>query len=158
MSKLTAKQAAFCNEYMIDLNATQAALRAGYSANSAQEISSQNLSKLIVQTRIAELMHKRATETATDARWVLARARERYDACIANDDDKTAHKYLETIAKHVNVRAFDTTVKTDLTLTINSINYSGSSGDKQLANQSKSTDILTLITQSNEQTDQNEDL
>ena len=34
MSKLTAKQEKFCYEYVIDLNATQAALRAGYSENS----------------------------------------------------------------------------------------------------------------------------
>ena len=47
--KLNNKQMMFCKEYMIDLNATQAAIRAGYSKKTAQEIGSQNLSKLIIQ-------------------------------------------------------------------------------------------------------------
>lgn len=37
MAKLTPKQERFCEEYLIDLNATQAAIRAGYSANTARE-------------------------------------------------------------------------------------------------------------------------
>lgn len=43
--KLTAKQEKFCQEYVIDLNATQAAIRAGYSEATAKEIASQNLTK-----------------------------------------------------------------------------------------------------------------
>lgn len=43
-------------EYLIDLNATQAAIRAGYSVKTAQEIGAQNLSKLIIQTAIAKEM------------------------------------------------------------------------------------------------------
>ena len=53
--KLTDKQERFCLEYVIDLNGTQAAIRAGYSEKTAQEQSSQHLSKLIIQQRIAEL-------------------------------------------------------------------------------------------------------
>lgn len=62
--KLTDKQEKFCNEYLIDLNATQAAIRAGYSEKTAQEIGSQNLSKLIISERIAQLREeiKEATE------------------------------------------------------------------------------------------------
>lgn len=45
MSKLTDKQARFAEEYLIDLNATQAAIRAGYSAKTAKEIGSENLTK-----------------------------------------------------------------------------------------------------------------
>ena len=55
MAKLTDKQDKFCTEYLVDLNATQAAIRSGYSEHTAQEIGSQNLSKLIIQDRIAEL-------------------------------------------------------------------------------------------------------
>ena len=68
---LTAKQEAFCNEYLIDLNATQAAIRAGYSPNTAQEQSSQNLSKLIIADRIAELMKLRSERTRISADRVL---------------------------------------------------------------------------------------
>ena len=43
MAKLTPKQARFCEEYLVDLNATQAAIRAGYSVESAGSIGSENL-------------------------------------------------------------------------------------------------------------------
>lgn len=58
MNKLTAKQAKFVDEYLIDLNATQAAIRAGYSKNAAQEIGSQNLSKLIIAEAIQNARNK----------------------------------------------------------------------------------------------------
>jgi phage terminase small subunit len=49
---LTPKQLRFVHEYMIDLNATQAAIRAGYSKRTAQEQSSRLLSKAMVQEEI----------------------------------------------------------------------------------------------------------
>lgn len=52
---LTPKQIRFCQEYMVDLNGTQAAIRAGYSEDSATAIASQNLTKLKVAEYIAEL-------------------------------------------------------------------------------------------------------
>lgn len=45
MSKITAKQEAFVNKYLVDLNATQAAIRAGYSVNNADKIGSELLGK-----------------------------------------------------------------------------------------------------------------
>lgn len=56
--KLTDKQERFCLEYVIDFNATQAAIRSGYSEKTAQMISSENLSKPIIQERIQELKAK----------------------------------------------------------------------------------------------------
>lgn len=53
--KLTAKQELFCNEYLIDLNATQAAIRAGYSVDTASEMGYENLNKPHLQTLISEL-------------------------------------------------------------------------------------------------------
>jgi phage terminase small subunit len=58
-NKLTAKQLLFCKEYLIDFNGTQAAIRAGYSKKCAQEIASQNLSKLIIQQQIQIELKKR---------------------------------------------------------------------------------------------------
>ena len=55
---LTPKQERFCQEYVIDFNATQAAIRAGYSPKTAPEQGCQNLIKLNVQERIAELKQK----------------------------------------------------------------------------------------------------
>ena len=63
MKKLTPKQQRFVAEYLIDMNATQAAIRAGYSEKTAQEIGAQNLSKLMVATAIAEAQAARSERT-----------------------------------------------------------------------------------------------
>ena len=52
---MTPKQERFCSEYVIDLNATQAAIRAGYSEKTANRIASENLSKPDIQNRISKL-------------------------------------------------------------------------------------------------------
>lgn len=70
---LTDKQEMFCREYLIDLNATQAAIRAGYSAKTANRTASENLSKPDIQNRIAELKAKRNEDVGIDADYVLRR-------------------------------------------------------------------------------------
>ena len=55
MAKLTDKQEAFCREYVVDYNATQAAIRAGYSKKTANEQGAQNLAKLSIQKRVEQL-------------------------------------------------------------------------------------------------------
>lgn len=69
--KLTDKQEKFCQEYCIDLNATQAAIRAGYSENTANEIGSQNLAKVSIQNRIAQLREEDQLETKVTRQRVL---------------------------------------------------------------------------------------
>ena len=69
--KLTDKQEMFCKEYMKDLNATQAAIRAGYSKDTAKTIAGQNLSKLIIQERIEELKDKRSAKVEITAERVI---------------------------------------------------------------------------------------
>ena len=61
--KLTAKQEKFCYEYVLHLNATKAALNAGYSENSAYSIGSENLYKPEIQARI-QYMKDNLAETA----------------------------------------------------------------------------------------------
>ena len=68
---LTAKQAAFVQEYLIDLNATQAAIRAGYSERSAYSIGQENLCKPEIQEAIQEEMKKRSKRTEITADRVL---------------------------------------------------------------------------------------
>jgi phage terminase small subunit len=70
---LTDKQEMFCREYLIDLNATQAAIRAGYSAKTANEQGAQNLAKLSIQNRISDLKAERNEQTGIDAAYVLRR-------------------------------------------------------------------------------------
>lgn len=69
--KLTDKQERFCQEYLIDLNATQAAIRSGYSKHTAQEIGTQNLSKLLIQQRLIELNKSRLEATGISQKRVL---------------------------------------------------------------------------------------
>ena len=59
MARLTAKQKRFCDEYLIDLNATQAAIRAGYKKS---EYTDTNANKLLENTRIAEEIEKAMAE------------------------------------------------------------------------------------------------
>lgn len=73
MKQLTPKQELFCREYLKDLNATQAAIRAGYSEKTARKIGSENLTKPDVAERIAELKGERCEEVGIDAAYVLRR-------------------------------------------------------------------------------------
>ncbi|MCE1957048.1 terminase small subunit [Enterobacter bugandensis] len=70
---LTDKQDMFCREYLIDLNATQAAIRAGYSVKTANRTASENLSKPDIQSRIAELKAQRNDLVGINATYVLNR-------------------------------------------------------------------------------------
>ncbi|ENZ4282659.1 terminase small subunit [Citrobacter farmeri] len=70
---LTGKQEMFCREYLIDLNATQAAIRAGYSSKTANRTASENLSKPDIQSRIAELKAQRNDLVGINATYVLNR-------------------------------------------------------------------------------------
>lgn len=71
--KLNPKQIAFCEEYIIDLNATQAAIRAGYSAKTAQAQASRLLTNVMVQTLVSELKADRSDRTKINADYVLHR-------------------------------------------------------------------------------------
>lgn len=60
---LTKKQKLFVEEYLIDLNATQAAVRAGYSSDTAQQMGSENLSKPVIKNAIDRAMAERSRRT-----------------------------------------------------------------------------------------------
>lgn len=71
MAGLTDKQQRFVEEYLIDLNATQAAIRAGYSESTARSIASENLSKPDIIEAISEAQAKRSQRTEITADRVL---------------------------------------------------------------------------------------
>ena len=71
MAKLTAKQQRFCDEYLIDLNATQAAIRAGYSKKTANRIGTENLSKLVIKQYIEARMAEKESKLIADQDEVL---------------------------------------------------------------------------------------
>lgn len=68
---LTPKQAAFVQEYLVDKNATQAAIRAGYSAKTARSIGEENLSKPDIRAAIDAAMNDVAARAGVTAERVL---------------------------------------------------------------------------------------
>lgn len=69
--KLTPKQKRFVEEYLVDLNATQAAIRAGYSQKTARKIGQENLTKPDIQNEIQKAMDKRSERTEITADMVV---------------------------------------------------------------------------------------
>ncbi len=92
MAKLTEKQRRFVDEYLIDLNATQAAIRAGYSVKTAKDIGCQNLAKLNIQQAVSEQMAERSKRTGVNQdRIVLELAKIAFvnAADVIDSDDAT---------------------------------------------------------------------
>lgn len=88
---MTKKQKRFIEEYLIDLNATQAAIRAGYSPDSAADIGSENLRKPDIRARIDKAMAERSKRTGVSAdRVVLELAKIAFINAIDVVDPKTA--------------------------------------------------------------------
>lgn len=135
MAKLNAKQEMFCKEYLIDLNATQAAIRAGYSERTAYSQGQRLLKNVEVLARVKELKEKRADELELDAYWVLKRLKDisdrsmqdipvmEYDhneQCLVETgeyefDSTGANKATELIGKHIGM--FDPKLRRQLDMT-----------------------------------------
>lgn len=62
MERLTPKQKMFCEEYLVDLNATKAAIRAGYSPKSARQAGTENLSKPSIRAYIEKRVAEKESE------------------------------------------------------------------------------------------------
>lgn len=134
--KLTAKQKRFVEEYMIDFNATQAAIRAGYSKKTAREIGKQNLTKLYIQEEIKKLKDKLTEKAEIDAQWVLDNFVELSQRCMQKVpvmekvdgeliptgewkfDSAGANKALENVGKMIGVYIEKTENKNDNKITI----------------------------------------
>ena len=90
MSKLTNKQEAFCQQYVIDKNATQAAIRAGYSEKTAKESGYENLTKPHVKARVDELLSEVSEKALCDAQWVVERLMREAEAQGIAAEDTTS--------------------------------------------------------------------
>ena len=113
---LNEKQKQFCEEYIIDLNGTQSAIRAGYSEKTANRIASELLSKLDIQEYICELKNKRSERVKYSQDELMRDILEVKNRCMqANPvldkegnetgiwkfDSNGANKALDMLAKHV---------------------------------------------------------
>ena len=92
MADLTPRQKRFVEEYLIDLNATQAAIRSGYSVKTAKEIGAENLTKPYIEAAVARAMAERSRRTGvTGDRVILELAKLGFVniSDVANFDDAT---------------------------------------------------------------------
>lgn len=81
---LTPKQQRFVEEYLIDLNGTQAAIRAGYSAKTANEQAARLLANASISAAVAAGKEARSIKTGIDAAWLLSRLAEESTADVAD--------------------------------------------------------------------------
>ncbi len=95
--KLTAKQKRFCDEYLIDLNATQAAIRAGYSKKTARVIGAQNLSKLAVKNYIDQRMKEKEAALIADSDEVM-----RYLTSVLRGQSQSEVVVVENIGDYMS--------------------------------------------------------
>ena len=128
VGKLTDKQKRFVEEYLVDLNATQAAIRAGYSEQTAYSIGQRLLKKVEVQEAIQQSQNKRSERTQITQDEVIRRLIENVDISmgkkatvitipsksengevVGNDvaqfvyEPSAANKALELLGKHLGI-------------------------------------------------------
>ena len=126
ITAVNTKRLQFCFEYLIDLDGTKAAIRAGYSKKTAKVIACQ----LLIVPELKEII-KAGTEAKLkkakiDAQWVLREQVKVYERCMTVDpvldkegnqtgefkfDSSGANKALDGVGKHVSVQAFKETVE-----------------------------------------------
>ncbi len=82
MRDLTPKQARFVGEYLIDLNATQAAIRAGYSERSAKQQSSRLLTNADIVAAVAKGQADKAEKLGLSQEWVLRQLVQVVERCL----------------------------------------------------------------------------
>lgn len=109
---------AFVREYLIDLNGKQAAIRAGYSAATAEQQASRLLRSVKVKAMVDEAMAERAARTEITADWVLGNLKSIAERCMQQEavrgpdgepsgefkfDASGANRALELIGKHLGM-------------------------------------------------------
>ena len=126
MPKLTDKQTAFVREYLVDLNATQAAIRAGYSERTAYSVGQRLLNNVEIQRAVAAAQAKRARRVEVTQDYVLsnlvevvertmqrAPVMDRKGEQVTDEegravwtfDAKSANRALELLGKHLGIFA-----------------------------------------------------
>lgn len=115
---ISPKQRRFCDEYMIDLNATQAAVRAGYSAKTAKEQASRLLTKVHIAAEIATRQSAVAERNELTQDWVIGRLRDNVERSMTAEPVKdsegkptgeyqyqgsVANRALELLGKHIGM-------------------------------------------------------
>lgn len=110
---LNDKQEAFVREYLKDFNATQAAIRAGYSQKTAGSQGFDLLKKPEIQARLKAFQQKAAEATETENEWVRRRLKEEADDFTEFASHSARIKALETVARLNGMFELDNKQKVD---------------------------------------------
>lgn len=97
---MTPKQEAFVREYLVDKNATQAAIRAGYSPRTAEAIGSENLRKPLIRTAVRRELDAQAKRTLITADKVLLDIQKFGDQALKAGEFPSAIRSRELLGKH----------------------------------------------------------
>jgi phage terminase small subunit len=100
---LTGKQEIFVNEYLVDLNATEAAIRAGYSKKTAYSIGFENLRKPEIDAAIQQATKERGMRTEIDADYVLRTIQETVEGCKETGNANGVLKGCELLGRHLKL-------------------------------------------------------
>lgn len=103
MPALRGKEERFCQEYVIDYNGTQAAIRAGYNPADAANRAYRLMKKAEISARVRELEKELAERLALSQDQVVLQLKRQYDECVAEKDRKNALKALELMGKHLGM-------------------------------------------------------
>ena len=103
MNNLTPKQQRFCEEYAVDLNATQAAIRAGYSSKTARSIGQENLTKPDIQNYIQNVQGALKDKTLVTAEEVIAGIKRISEKAEQSNQYIAALRAFELLGKHLGI-------------------------------------------------------
>ena len=120
MKALTARQEKFCEEYLIDLNASASARRAGYSPKTAFRAGQENMQKPAIQAAIQKAIAERSERTAITADYVLRTIKTELESCIADPNHKPTDVYkgCELLGKHLKLFTDRVEAKSDEVITL----------------------------------------
>ena len=118
--KLTAKQQRFIEEYLIDLNATQAAIRAGYSEKTAYAIGEENLRKPVIKAEIERLQAETSNKLQVTKEGLINDLLTIKELCLTNA--RVTHNSIKAIEVISKMLGFESPKKVDITTNGESLN------------------------------------
>lgn len=96
---MTPKQKRFCDEYLTDMNATQAAIRAGYSVKTAGQIATENLKKpnikLYIEERMAKIEESLVADSEEVMKYLTSVIRGKSFSCVLARDEFGADRVIK---------------------------------------------------------------
>ena len=103
--ELTPKRKRFVEEYLVDLNATQAAIRAGYSPRTANEQAARLMTYASIKQAVQAAMDKRSEDLGITQKYVLATIKDTVERCLTEQGFQPAHvlKGSELLGKHLKM-------------------------------------------------------